>query len=98
GILDIVSHPREMKMPALTEFPPPLDQPLVDRIELVGARGDDLPFDGLLEPGPLKRRRLEDRGRGVRIVFQQLCRAAPVKAEIEPAIEARLIAVPAVGD
>ncbi len=79
-------------------FPPRRDQPLVDRIELVGMRGNDAALDRLLEPGPLKHRRLEQRGRGVRIIFQQFCRTAPVETEIEPAIEAWLVAMPALGD
>ena len=60
----------------------------MDRIELVGMRGNDAPFDRLFEPGPLKHRRLEDRGRGIRVVLQQFCRSASVEAEVEPAIEA----------
>ena len=70
----------------------------MDRVELVGMRGDDAPLDRLFEPGPLKHRRLEDRGRRIRVVFQEFCRPPPVETEVEPAIEAGLVAVPAFGD
>ena len=70
----------------------------MDRIELVGMSGNDLPLDRLLEPGPLKHRRLENRGRRIRVIFQQFRRAAAVETEIEPAVEAALVAVPALGD
>ena len=80
------------------EFLPGLDQAFMDRVELVGALRDDVAFDRLFEPGPLKHRRLEDRGRGVRVVFQQFRRTAAVEAEIQPAIEAGVVAVPALGN
>ena len=80
------------------EFFPGLDQPFMDRIELVGALGNDVALDRLLEPGPLKHRRLEDRGRRVRVVFQQFCRALAVKGQIEPAIEAGFVLAPAFRD
>ena len=70
----------------------------MDRIELVGMGGNDAPLDRLLEPRPLKHRRLEDRGRRIRIVFQQFCRSPPVETEVEPAVEAGLVAVPAFAD
>ncbi len=70
----------------------------MDRIELVGAGGNDLPLDRLLEPGPLKHRGFEDRGRRIRVVFEQLGRAASVETEIEPAIEAEIVAMPAFRD
>jgi hypothetical protein len=70
----------------------------MDRIELVGALGDDVALDGLFQPRPLKHGGLENRGRGVRIVFQQFCRASAVETQIEPAIEAGVVAVPALRD
>src|SRR5690349_21939240 len=61
--------------PTSTLFPyttlfrsPPLDELLVDRVPLVVVREDV----GL--PVPLQQRRLEQRGRRVRVVLQQLCR------------------------
>ncbi len=70
----------------------------MDRIELIGARGNDLPLDRLLQPGPLKHRGLENRCRRVRVIFQEFRRTAPVKSEVEPTVEAGVIAVPAFGD
>jgi hypothetical protein len=87
-----------MKGATATELFPGLDQALMDRVELVGVGRDDAPLDRLLQPGPLKHRGLENRGRGVRVVFQQFRRAASVEAEVEPAVEAGFVAVPAFGN
>ena len=70
----------------------------MDRIELVGMGRKDVPFDRLLEPGPLKDRRLEDRGRRIGVILQQFRRTVPVETEIEPAVEAALVAMPAFAD
>ena len=70
----------------------------MDRIELVGALRDDVALDRLFEPGPLKHRRFENRGRGVGVVLQQFRRAPAVEAEIQPAVEAGIVAVPALGN
>lgn len=61
-----------------------LDQPFVQRVELVGGGGK------VLQPLPLDDRRLEQAGGGVGIVFQQLWRAGPVPGEVEAAVERRL--------
>jgi hypothetical protein len=82
----------------MAELLPAFDQPLVDGVVLIGAAGKDAPLDGLLEPCPLKHRGLEDRGRGIGIVFQQLRRPLSAEAEVEPAIEAALVALPALGE
>src|ERR1700733_7340292 len=87
-----------MQVSAITDFPPCVDQSFMERIKLVGMRGKDAPFDSLLEPGPLKYRRLEDRGRRVRVILKKFRRALPVEAEIEAAVEAALVAVPAFAD
>ena len=79
------------------EFLPGIDQALVDRIELVGALRDDVALDRLFEPGPLKDRRFENRGRRIRVVLQQFRRAPAVIAEVEAAVEAGIVAVPALG-
>src|SRR6202000_49296 len=84
----------QMKVAVAAELGPRLDQTLMDRIELVGVGRDDAPLDRLLQPGPLKHRRLENRGRGVRVIFQQFRRAASGEAEVEPAVEAGFVAVP----
>ena len=68
-----------MQMAAAAELLPGLDQALVDRVELVGVLRDDAPLDRLFEPGPLKHRGLEDRGRRVGVVFEQLCRSLSVE-------------------
>jgi hypothetical protein len=70
----------------------------MDRVELVGTARDDLPLDRLLQPRPLKHRRLENRGRCIRVIFQQFRGTVSVKAEVEPAVEAGLVAVPAFGN
>ena len=70
----------------------------MDRIELVGIRGDDAPLDRLFEPRPLKHRGLENRCRRIGVVLQQLRRTVSVETKIEAAIEAGFIAVPAFGD
>ena len=80
GVFGAFGHSREMQVASGAELFPRLDQALMDRIELVGVRGDDAPLDRLLEPGPLKHRRLEDRGRGIRVIFQQFRRSASVEA------------------
>ena len=98
GILGVFGGSGQMKVAALAELLPRLDQALMDRVELVGVRRDDAPLDRLFQPGPLKHRRLEDRGRRVGVVFQQFRRSLSVEAEVEPAIEAGLVAVPAVRD
>ena len=87
-----------MQVAAGAEFLPGVDQPLMDRIELVGVGGNDLPLDRLLEPGPLKDRGLENRSRRIRVVFQKFRRAVPAETEVEPAIEAQIVAVPAFRD
>jgi hypothetical protein len=52
-------------------------------------------LDRLFEPGPPKDRGFENRGRGVGVILQQLRRIAAVEAEIQPAVEAGIVAVPA---
>ena len=86
-----------MTMPG-RQLLPGVDQALVDRVELIRSLRDDVALDCLFEPVPLEHRALEDRGGGVRIVFQQLCRAVAVEREIEPAVEAAIVAVPALGN
>src|SRR5579863_8512918 len=70
----------------------------MERVELIGVGAEDTPLDPLLEPGPLKHRRLEDRCRRVRVIFEEFCRTAPAEAQVEPAVEAALVAVPAIAD
>jgi len=98
GILGISDRAGEMKVNAIANFPPCVDQALMERIELVGVDGKNVPFDSLLEPGPLKDRRLEDRSRRIRVILEKFRRALPVEAEIEAAVEAALVAVPAFAD
>jgi hypothetical protein len=98
GILGIFGRSHQMKVASGADFFPRVDQALMDRIELVGMSGNDLPLDRLLEPGPLKHRRLENRSRCIRVIFQQFGRAASVITEVEPAVETALVVVPARGD
>ena len=87
-----------MEEASLAELLPRHDQALMDRIELVGVRRDDAPLDRLFQPGPLKHRRLENRGRRIRVIFQKFRGPPPVETEVEPAIEAGFVAIPAFGD
>src|SRR5664279_1771510 len=56
---------------------------------------DDAPFDRLLQPGPLKHRGLEDRGRCIGVVFEQFCISAPVVTEVQPSVQTTFIVTPA---
>ena len=87
-----------MEVMRAAELFPGIDQPLMDRVDLIGALRNDVSFDRLFEPGPLEHRRLENRGRGVRVILQQLRRIAAVETQVEPAIEAAIVAVPALRD
>src|SRR5260370_19377441 len=87
-----------MEVASFAKLLPGLNQALMDRVELVRMQGNDAPLDSLLQPSPLKHCRLENRGRRIGVIFQQFRRTVSVKAEIEPTIEAGLIAVPAFGD
>ena len=98
GILGTFGHAGEMQVMRAAEFFPGVDQPFMDRIELIGALRDDVSLDRLFEPGPLEHRRLENRGRGVGVVFQKFRRIAAIETQIEPAIEAAVVAMPALRD
>src|SRR5260370_38732657 len=84
-----------MQVMRAAELLPGLDQALVDRIELVGALRDNVAFDRLFEPGPLEYRRLENRSRRIGVIFQQLGRAVSTETQVQPAVEAAVVAVPA---
>ena len=96
GIFRALHHAGEMQMMRAAKFFPGLDQALMNRIVLVGALRDDGALDRLFQPGPLEHRGLEDRGRRVRVVLQQLGGILAVEAEVEPAVKAELVVVPAV--
>src|SRR5258708_12554266 len=64
------------------------NQSLVYRVELV--RG----LEGILQPEPLRHRRLDQGRGGVGVIFQQLGRISAVVSQIEPAIKAKLIFIP----
>ena len=87
-----------MKMFGVGEFLPGIDQAFMDRIELVGPLRDDVALDPLFEPGPLKNRGFENRSRGVGVILQQFRRTAAVEAQVQPAVEAGVVAVPAFGN
>ncbi len=73
-----------------------LDQTLVQRVELVGALGQPARRHLVLEPGPLEDGGLEERGRRVGVVFEQLRRSGAVVGEVEAAVEIAVAPVPAV--
>src|SRR5271169_288336 len=99
GVLGVVERSREMQAAdSVADLLPCFDQAFMQRVELVGAGGKEMPLDPLLEPGPLKDRRLENRGRRIRVIFQEFCGTAPAEAQVEPAIKAALVAVPAVAE
>ena len=83
GILGVLGHPRQMQVASGSHLLPRLDQPFMDRVELVGTGGNDVPLDSPARPGPLKNRRLEDRGRCVGIILQQFRRTPPVKIRMD---------------
>src|ERR1700733_14096515 len=87
-----------MQMARRAKLFPRLDQALMQRVELVGAGLKQTPLDPLFEPCPLKHRGLEDRGRGVGVIFEKSCSATAAIAEIEAAIEAAIVAAPGVAD
>ncbi|MFK4505343.1 hypothetical protein ABIF81_000521 [Bradyrhizobium daqingense] len=87
-----------MDVPAGSDLLPRRDQPLMDGVELIGARGDHAAFDRLFEPGPLKDGGFEQRSRRIRIVFEQLGRTFAVECQVEPAVEAAVVPLPALRD
>src|ERR1700733_6416109 len=87
-----------MQMARRAKLFPRLDQALMQRVELVGACLKETPLDPLFEPGPLKHRGLEDRGRRIGVIFEKFCVPAAGIAEVEPAIEAAIVAAPGVAD
>src|SRR4051812_12416534 len=70
GVLVVFGGAGQMQQASAAELSPRLNQALMNRIELVSMGGDDAALDALLEPGPLKQRRLENRSRRVRIILQ----------------------------
>src|ERR1700722_10682829 len=87
-----------MNVSGVAYFLPGVDQALMERIELIGPCRKDLPRDALFEPGPLEHRGFEDRGWRIGIVLQQFRRSAAVETEIEPAIKAGFVTLPAIAD
>src|ERR1700749_5140554 len=77
---------------------PRLDQALMQRFKRVGPCLKETPLDPLFKPCPLKQRSLEDRGRRVGVIFEKFCVPAAGIAEVEPAIEAAIVAAPGVAD
>src|ERR1022692_5259209 len=68
--------------------PPRFDEPLVNRIELVGV---GMRF---LQPEPLRDGRLDKRGRSVGVVFEKFWRCGAVIAQIETSVETEVVAFP----
>ena len=67
---------------------PALDELLVQGVPLVVVGVE------VLEPVPLQDRRLEQRGGGVRVVLQHLARPAAVVAQVEAAVDVRVVPLP----
>ena len=67
----------------------------MQRIVLVGVLGHRVARDCVFQPHPLEHPGLEHRGRRVGIVFEQFGGPLPVIGEIEAAIEARVLPLPA---
>src|SRR6185369_1549797 len=64
------------------------DQLLVNRVELVGLR------ETVLEPEPLHYARLQDGGRGIGVVLQEVGGRGAVIGKVEPAVERGIVTVP----
>ena len=73
----------------------PVDQRLVDGIELVGMPGQGAAVALVLQPLPLEERGFVQRGRRVVVEFIELGRAAAVVRKIHAAIQVRLAFAPA---
>src|SRR5712664_586822 len=84
-------------------FPPPLDELLVQRVELIGAlayraaRGGFQPL-AVFQPEPLRHARFDERGRRIGVVLQKLGRPLAVPGEIEPAEDGGIPPFPGVAD
>ena len=101
-VLERLLDRREGDVPAelATDAAPRLDQPLVDAVELVEIPAPGFADRGrqVLEPEPLDDRGLEEGGRGVRVVLQELGRPLAVERQVEPAVDRVLVALPALLD
>jgi hypothetical protein len=64
-----------MQEASAAELSPGLDQALMNRIELVSIGRDDATLGGLLEPSPLKHRRLKNRSRRIGVILDPQIRA-----------------------
>ncbi|CAM5544969.1 hypothetical protein STENM223S_06639 [Streptomyces tendae] len=75
-------------------LPPGVDEAFVEAVPLVGAG------EAVLHPEPLRGRRLDERGRGVRVVLQEFGGAGAVVAQVEAGVDGGEFgaAVPGLGD
>jgi hypothetical protein len=90
AVLVVVAHASEVDSRGRElEMGPGLDQLLMDRVELVGLGIERL------QPLPLDDARLEQRRRGVGIVFEHSRRLARAIEQVEAAIEILVAALPA---
>ena len=71
---------------------PSLQEPVVDRVELVGVG------ENVLEPEPLDHRRFQQRGGRVGVVLQEFRRLLAVVGQVEAAVDRRLVLVPRIAD
>ncbi len=71
---------------------------VVEIVELVGVLRQSPGLDPILQPVPLEHRGLVERGRRVGVELEELRRAFAVIDQVEAAIEAGIVPVPALGD
>ena len=67
----------------------------MERVELIGIAWQDFLGARAVEPVPLEHRRLEQRGRRIGIVFQELGRSLAIVAQVEAPVEAAVLSSPA---
>src|SRR5579864_2512115 len=99
AVLFAPARTREVeRVAADTEAAPRIDEPLVQRIELIRVGGNRARGARCLEPEPLEDGRFEEAGRGVGVEFVELHRRRAAIAEIEAAIEVAVAPAPALSD
>ena len=95
-ILRIAARGGEMQLAlGLEHRAEPLDQRLMDSVELIRSLRQDARADLIFQPLPLEGGALVKRSRGIRVIFQQLRRAIAIIGEIETTIDFGVAALPA---
>src|SRR5262249_34593290 len=86
------------RVAADAEAAPRVDEPLVQRIELIGIRRDGARGARCLKREPLEHRRFEETRRRVGVELIELHRRRAAIAEVEAAIEVAVAPTPALGN